>query len=310
MKNLRQKENIIGVLCAIGCETFYGLSYIFTKQATECADEFALLGWRFFIAILVMSLCVLFGLIKINLKGKSLKPLLLVALCSPCIYFIAETIGISHTTASESGVFLASIPVISLIASTLFLKEKPIKIQIFGILITLTGVFVTVFVVNVSSSLSALGYLSLVIAVMSYALYSVFVSKATDYTEVEITYIMLLTGAVLFILVAIIQASIHGELVTLLQLPVKNPRFLIAILYQGIGCSIFAFFLSNLAIAKIGVNRTSSFIGISTVVSILAGALLLHEPFTKGQIVGAGIIVAGVYIANVKMKNKCEKSTI
>lgn len=29
------KNNIIiGSLCALGCETFYGLSYIFTKQAT------------------------------------------------------------------------------------------------------------------------------------------------------------------------------------------------------------------------------------------------------------------------------------
>ena len=66
-----------------------------------------------------------------------MKPLLLVALFSPCIYFIAETIGISNTTSSESGVFLACIPVISLIASTLILKKKPAKIQVAGISITL-----------------------------------------------------------------------------------------------------------------------------------------------------------------------------
>jgi len=84
-------SSTVGILCAIGCETLYGLSYIFTKQATACASEFALLGWRFFLAVLVMSLCVLPGFIKVNLKGKPLKPLL-VALCSPCIYFIAETI--------------------------------------------------------------------------------------------------------------------------------------------------------------------------------------------------------------------------
>lgn len=43
------------------------------------------------------------SIIKINLKGKDLRPLILVAVFSPCIYFIGETVGINHTTAAESG---------------------------------------------------------------------------------------------------------------------------------------------------------------------------------------------------------------
>ena len=300
MNHANQKNNTVGILCAIGCETLYGLSYIFTKQATACASELALLGWRFFLAVLVMSLCVLLGFIKVNLKGKPLKPLLLVALCSPCVYFIAETIGISHTTASESGVFLVCIPVASLIASTLILKEKPSKMQLIGILITLAGVLITVMAVSASSSLSALGYAFLLVAVVSYALYSVFVDKAAAYTGAEITYVMLLSGAALFVLLAVAEAVFHGTLAKLVRLPFQEPSFLIAILYQGIGCSVLAFFLSNLAISKIGVNRTSSFIGIATVVSILAGALLLKESFTGYQIAGAIVIIAGVYTANIK----------
>lgn len=300
MNHTNRKSSTVGILCAIGCETLYGLSYIFTKQATACASELALLGWRFFLAVLVMSFCVLLGFIKVNLKGKPLKPLLLVALCSPCIYFIAETIGISHTTASESGVFLACIPIASLIASTLILKEKPSKMQLIGILITLAGVLITVFAVSASSSLSILGYAFLLVAVISYALYSVFVDKAAAYTGAEITYVMLLSGAALFILLAVAEAGFHGTLSELVWLPFQEPSFLIAILYQGIGCSVLAFFLSNLAISKIGVNRTSSFIGIATVVSILAGALLLRESFTGFQIAGAVIIIAGVYTANIK----------
>ena len=41
-----------------------------------------------------------------------------------------------------------------------------------------------------------------------------------------------------------------------------------------------SFFMSNVAISRIGVNRTSSFIGVSTVVSIISGALILGESFT------------------------------
>ena len=226
--------------------------------------------------------------------------MLLVALFSPVIYFIGETIGITHTTASESGIFLACIPVVSLLASTVILHKKPSKRQVLGILITLVGVLVTVLVVGISSSLSVVGYLFLVIAVISYALYSVFVQKASDYTEVEITYVMLAAGAVVFTILSIAESFFKGNLNLLLILPLKDTNFLIAILYQGIGCSVIAFFLSNMAIARIGVNRTSSFIGVSTVVSIISGAILLQESFSIYQIIGAIIIIIGVYISNIK----------
>lgn len=299
MSSEKRSNLIIGCLCALGCETLFGLSYVFTKKVTNNAGVLSLLGWRFLVAFVIISICVAFRVIKINMKGKKIKPLLLVSLFSPVIYFIGETIGISYTTASESGAFLACIPVVSLMASALILKKKPCKIQVAGILITLAGVLITVFAVGATASLSIVGYLFLIVAVCSYALYSVFVDKASDYTSAEITYVMLASGAIVFIVLAFVEAYTSGDFSTLLTLPIKNTNFLIAILYQGIGCSVLAFFLSNVAIAKIGVNQASSFIGISTVVSIIAGILILQEDFSIYQIVGATVIISGVYIANM-----------
>ncbi|MBQ7233505.1 MAG: DMT family transporter [Bacillales bacterium] len=297
---MKQNGLIIGSLCAIGCEVLYGVSYIFTKQATDNASVLSLLGWRFLLAFLVMSLFVVLGIIKVNLKRKSLKPLLLVALFSPVIYFIGETIGISNTTASESGIFLACIPVASLIASTVILHKKPTRLQVTGILITLGGVLVTVLAVGISSSFSITGYIFLMVAVVSYALYCVFVDKAPDYTGIEITYMMLVAGAAVFVILAFIEAAIGNDVKNLITLPIRNKDFLVAVLYQSLGCSVLAFFLSNVAIARIGVNRTSSFIGVATVVSIIAGALILKEQFTVFQVVGAVLIIIGVYTANAR----------
>lgn len=297
---MKKNSMIIGCLSALGCEILYGLSYIFTKQATQEASALSLLGWRFLLAFIVMSILAFTGVIHIRLKGKDLKPLFLVALFSPVIYFIGETVGIGNTSASESGVFLACIPVASLIASTLILKKKPSKIQVIGILITLVGVVMTVLAVGASSSLSVIGYVFLLLAVVSYALYCVFVERADTYSGAEITFMMLLAGAIVFTLLAIVEGIVQGNLYQIAVLPFSNAGFRTAVLYQGIGCSILAFFLSNIAIAKIGVNRTSSFVGVATVVSIIAGAILLKEPFTKWQMIGAVVIIVGVYTANVK----------
>lgn len=203
--------------------------------------------------------------------------LLRVALLHPVLYFIGETLGIRLTTASESGVFLACIPVVSLAASALILQKKPGRRQLAGILVTLLGVLITV---------------------LACALYSVLVEKADGYSSEEITFVMLLAGAAMFGTLAVAQACAGGGLRLLLSLPLRDARFLTAILYQGVGCSVLAFFLSNVAIARIGVNRTSSFIGVSTVVSILAGMLLLGEGFSAMQMLGAAVILLGVYVAN------------
>ncbi len=297
---MKVSNTVVGCLCAVGCEILYALSYIFTKQMTENESPLYLLGWRFLIAVVAMSVLVAVGVFRVNFRGKSLRSVLIIALFCPVLYFIGETFGITRTTASETGVFFACIPVVSLAGSTVILKKKPSVLQVAGILITLCGVVITVSAAGMSAGFSMTGYIFLLLAVFSYSLYSVFVDKASEYTGVEITYIMLIAGAAVFAAAAFAEAFFTGNVKHLLLLPVQNRNFLIATLYQGIGCSITAFLLSNAAIAKIGVNRTSSFIGVSTLVSIISGVIILNEQITLLQAVGAAVIIVGVYTANVK----------
>ena len=298
-----KKENniIIGCLCAFGSEFLFGLSFLFSKDATNQAGVFELLGWRFLIAFAAMSICALTGIIKIHIRKENIKRLFLIALFSPVIYFIGETIGISRTSASESGVVIACVPVASMIASVIYLKKKPTKWQIGGVCITLIGVCLTVLAAGMSMSLSVTGYLALLMAVLSFAIYSVLVESNDGLGGAEITYGTLTVGAVVFVIIALIQAGIHGNAAGLLTLPIRDMHFLSAVLYQGVGCSIFAFFMQNVALSKIGVNRTASFIGVSTVVSILSGILILRESFSIVQVVGAAVIIAGIYVANRKV---------
>lgn len=202
-----------GGLCALGCEVLYGLSYLFTKRTADAASALSLLGWRFIVALAVMSLCVALELVKIRLRGRRLWPLLRVALFCPCLYFIGETVGIRETTVTESGVFLACVPALSLLASAVILKKKPTRRQVVGISITFLGVMTTVIAVGISSSLSPAGYAALTLAVAAYALYSVFVDLASDYTGAEITYAMLLSGAAFYGLLALGEPLHIGQIV-------------------------------------------------------------------------------------------------
>ena len=297
-KNNGGKAFLTGCLCACGCEILHGMSYAFTKQSTSSAGVFFVLGWRFMLAAAVMTVCIAAGLVKVRFKGKPLKPLLSVVFLCPCVYFLGETLGISRTTSTECGVFVACIPVISLIASALILKKRPSRLQVSGILITLAGMLTCVAAAGMTSSFSPSGYLFLSIAVVSYSLYFVYVDRASVYTGAELTYAMQLAGAALFTALALAEAAAQGNIADLALLPFRDMPFLVSVLYLGIGCSVFAFWLSNAAIAKLGVNRAAAFIGVATLVSVLTGALMLRESLTLPQIVGAALIILGVYMAN------------
>lgn len=297
---MKEKDLGLAYLAAIAVEVIYGFSYYFTKQAMGQASAQALLGWRSLFAWLTLTLLIRLDFFKFELKGRPWLPLIKVAIFFPVLYLLAETLGIHYTSSSESGVFLASIPVVSLILSKIMLNEKTHSLQLIGILMTVIGVVVTVLAVGLESSFSIMGYAFLLVAVLSYALYTVYVYRAGSYSSLEITYVMQALGALFFVPLALAESLIQGKLIELVLLPFHQPVFLMAILYQSLACSVLVAFLSIYAISKIGVNRTVSFIGISTVVSIAAGAFLLQEEFTLWQMVGTLIIIMGVYTANAR----------
>ena len=290
----------IGIFCVVCSEIINGLTFFFIKTAIDASTMFSLLSWRFTLAFIAMTLLAKFNLIPIHLERKEVRPLLWIALFSPIIFFIAETIGIDLTSTSESGVILACIPVASLVASTIVLKEKPSKSQVRGIIVTLIGVIITVVAAGMKISFSPLGYGCLLICVVSYALYSVRVASAKNVSGPEVTYMMLLCGMVVFDLLALLEAGINRNFHILFSLPFVNRTFLISVLFLSLIGSVMNFMMCVTAIEYIGVNRAVTFIGVSTTVSILTGILLLHEPFNKIQAVGSIVILLGVYTANLQ----------
>ena len=294
-----RRDAWIGCLCAAACEAIFGASYLFTKDATAAATPLALLGWRFAVAFAALALLAAAGAVKVAPpRGRPVRRLVPVALASPVLYFTGETWGIARTTASESGAFLAAIPVACLVASSLLLGKKPSGRQAAGIAVTSAGVLATVSAASRAVSFSAPGYAFLALAVAGYSLYAVFVEKASAFTGAEIAFAMLGTGAAVFAPLALAEAARDGGVPLLLRLPLDSPAFLRAVLFQGLASSILGFILSNVAIARIGVNRNASFIGVATAVAIVSGVAFLGEPFTPAQLAGVALILLGVFTAN------------
>ena len=121
------------MLSVICCQSIFGFSFLFSKVGTNISDPFSVLGWRFTVAFIAIAICAVTGLIKIDLKGKDLRPLIMLSIFTPVINYLLETIGISMTTSSESGAMVACLPIACMISASLILRKIPNRTQVLGI---------------------------------------------------------------------------------------------------------------------------------------------------------------------------------
>ncbi len=296
---LSQKRFLAGVLTAILCEIIFGFSFFFTKKTVSVVSPMDLLSWRFLVASLIFGIGALTRLIRMDFRGKKVLPLFGIGLVFPCLYFLFEVRGVILTTSSETGIVIATAPVMSILLSMLFLHEKTAGFQCIGIACAVIGTILCAVSKGLDLSFSPLGYFMLLCGIVCYCFYGVLSMKLDPrLSSVERTCCIVVTAAVIYSSFVLIRHAFSGTLSSFLTLPFRNRDFLIAILYLGGCCSFLALFLCNFSIARIGAVRFASFIGVETVVSILAGVLILHESFSWMEAVGAVLVISGVYLTN------------
>lgn len=289
-------------ISGIIASTIFGFSFLFTKNALISLNTFELLFFRFFAAFIMMSVLIILKMVKVDYKGKNIKMLIVVAIWQPVLYFIMETFGLLHATSSEAGIMMAFIPVFVTTLSIFILKEKPDSIQVMFIVLSVIGVMTTVIQPgNPGNRGEIKGIIFLFCAITSAAMFNIFSRKASKtFTPYEITYFMMLLGTVVFGIIYFIQDHIVRHINILQKINILS---LSSILYLGILSSVAAFMLTNYYISKLPAYQSSVFSNFTTVVSIIAGITIRHEAFNIQKLLGAIMIIAGVWGANYFKRN-------
>lgn len=284
-------------LAGLGFASVFGFSFMFTRGALNHIEPFHLLGLRFATAILVMSLLRILGIIKISLNWSDYRALLPLAIFQPIIYFSAETIGVQLTSSSQAGMMIAVIPIFVTLAAVLVLKERPQRLQYPFILASVGGVFFIMAMQNQNGfGASGIGSLSLMMAVLAAACFNIASRKASrQYRPLEITWIMMMVGAITFNAIALGQNLAAGT-VSQYFLPLKEVWPAVA--YLGTLSSVGAFFLINYALSKLTATQSSVFANLVTIISIIAGVVFLKESFYWYHGIGASAILLGVWGTN------------
>ena len=302
----KKKLHLLSLLAALTSAVIFGMSFMFSRLALDVAQPTVLLAFRFTVAVAAMTLAIavnaLVGklrgkkLFAFSLRGKPVYKLILLGIVQPVAYFIFENYGILYTSSAVAGTIISVVPVCCILMDVLILHERVTRRQV----VCAVGAVGGVALISVGGAvmISALGLLFLLLTMLSDTVYyGVSHSAARVFTPFEMTYVMFLVGMVVFIPVALIQAGgLHSQLISV---PMHSGDFWLAVLYLGVLSSGVAYGLLNFANSHLTVSEASLFSNVTTVVSVLAGVVLLKEPFSVWQIAGVVIILVCVFLANV-----------
>lgn len=295
-----------GMLASLMGHIIFGFSFLFSSVAFSVAEGCfagkntfygaevpAMLAIRFSVALLFMTAMIPFLKTKVHLKGKPIWKLVVLGFFQPVIYFIGESFGIKMTYIIISAVVIATVPVVAQIFSALFLKERPTVAQILFCLLSIAGVcLITVFSGEGNKKTYMIGVFCLIIAVFAAVGFNVLGrSISTEFTPFERTYFMFIVGAIFFWIYALIGAK--GNALLILS-PMKEPTFIIAILYLSGLSSVGAYLLINYSNTYVPVTRTTAFANIIPVVSTIVG-FIVNRKFDPLVAACCIVIIIGVW---------------
>jgi len=200
-----------------------------------------------------------------------------------------------------SGVLMIStIPVWIMFIASILNIEKTNLFQIFGVILSLTGVLfiITKADIELIKSLDFnKGDLSMVVAMFSWATYSALLRKKTyEVSQIALLEVIIICGLFFLIPVYFIEMSLGN--------PIKIEKpFILTLTYVVLFPGILAFLFWIKGIAIIGANRAGVFLHLMPIFGALMAMIIFGEKFMFYHFLGAIFIIAGITLSNKNKKN-------
>lgn len=285
-------KNYIYHLIAILTVGIWGLTFISTKVLIEhglSPQEIFLL--RFLMAYLGIWFISPRKLFADNWKDELW--LLWGGVTGGSFYFFTENTALEITLATNVAFIVCTAPLLTTILSLLiYKKEKVTAGLVGGSLLALVGVALVVYNGHFILKISPLGDFLTLLAAFSWAFYSLIMKKMSGrYRTTFITRKIFFYG-ILTILPAFILHPWQFSLSGLWQ-----PAVWMNLLFLGVLASLVCFVVWNIILKQLGTVRASNYIYLNPLFTLIGSAVLLDEQFTVMSLMGAMLILGGVYWA-------------
>ena len=270
---------------------FFGTNFTAVKLVVQSVPPILFAATRFTLAgLLLLPLALLSGP-EGRLSRRGLLPMLGLGLLGVTLTQSVFTVGVGLTTAANTALVYSTAPVWGMLLGFALGWERPRASGVLGIGLCLGGVGAIVYGSLDFAGTSLLGDALILVAAIFWGSYTVLtLSLLRRYSALAVaTYAMILGGLAAFPLAALDQSS--------LNLAALDGLTWAAATYSALCSSAFGFAAWGWGVSHVGANRVLIYQYLVTLTGVSTGILLLGEDFGVGQLVGAVVILAGVYLA-------------
>ncbi len=257
---------------------FWGMSFVATKFVVNVFAPFPAALYRFLTALIV-----LFPFTK-NKKLLDVNAFWS-GFWGITMYFVFENTALIYTNPTNAAVIVSSAPILYVLFTHIFHKQKTNIFHYVGSLIAFTGVALVIINGRILK-LNPLGDILAFGSALAWVLYTHYVMKMEKHDGIDQVFSITFWGVVTLIPFSLFQN----------MKPSFEIKSFIGLIYLGIICSALGYFLWNKSIVLIGDRRTTNAIYFIPMVTILSESLLIRTPLTFYSIIGVLSLILGLYI--------------
>lgn len=216
------------------------------------------------------------------------------------LYFLTENIALEYAPASNVSLIVCTAPVwTALLLSLVYRSERMTRRQTAGCALAFVGVVLVVLNGRFVLHLSPRGDLLALSAALLWMLYSLVIKRLGD--RLPVAYI---TRKVFFYGIVTILPWFAWEPFDLPAATLRHPAVWGNLLFLGVVASLLCYVLWNAAMTRLGAVRTTNYIYLNPLVTMLTAALVIDERITPAALCGAALILSGMWLAEQERRRK------
>ena len=281
-------------LALASAQAGFALFPIFGKIALASIPPLAFSALRVVGAVLILDAYRL-SREREKIRPSDRKRLLVYGLLGVSFNQILFILGLSLTTAINTTILTATIPVFTLAAAALLGRESLTARSMVGLLLAGAGGYVLLTAQRFSwESASFRGVSLLLLNCMSYSLYLVFSRPIlAHYSVATFTATVFRYGAILIVLVALPQ-------LVRLKWSAVPPAAWACALAVIVFCTAIPYLLNSWALARTQASHVAFYVFIQPVITTVLAIALLGEKLTPKTVLAAILILAGLAVAMIR----------
>ena len=295
---------------ALATVLIWGVTFVSTKVLLEGCSPIEILFFRF-----ALGFAALWAIRPRLLRVAGWRDELLFVAAGACgvtLYFLMENIALVYTTASNVGVIVAVAPLFTGLIASLVLREGTLGRRFFlGFALAIAGIALISFVGGApapadaadAGGLGLVGCLLALLAAIVWAVYSNISKRisARGYGTVLATRRTFFWGLA-FMLPCLPLLGFDPDWSFIL-----TPLALGNLVFLGLGASALCYVMWNTAVRELGPVKTTAYIYLVPVVTLVTSALVLGEPVTPLSLGGAALTVAGLALSEWEPRKEGRK---